>query len=46
MNIDILSNENNINSIDTYHLDPYRKRQLEVIEKSLNNSKLNTIDYA
>jgi hypothetical protein len=44
MNLDILNQNNNISSMDTYQLDPYRKKQLEVIEKSLNPSRYSTIE--
>lgn len=46
MNMDIFNKNNNISSIDTFQMDPYRKKQLEVIEKSLNPSRYNTLDYA
>lgn len=32
--------------MDTYQLDPYRKKQLEVVEKAFNPSRYNTVDYA
>ena len=28
LNYDILANTNNINSLDTFHMDTYRKKQL------------------
>lgn len=37
---------NGVGSIDTYGLDPYRRKQIEVVEKSFNPQRYNTLDAA
>lgn len=42
LNMQILSKEGGITSMDTYHLDPQRKRQLQILQSSIDPSRYTT----
>jgi hypothetical protein len=42
LNIDLLSQEHGLNSMDTYHLDPQRRKQLQILQSSINPSRYAT----